>query len=68
MSNNELSQEATMKGFLKSLLSRKLWIWVVATVALFMGLIEGWIWGGITAAYMGANLADWLIVKKDFKE
>lgn len=53
-----------MKEFLKNLLSRKLIIWVVATVALFMGLIEGWIWGAITATYMGANLLDWQIIKK----
>lgn len=53
------------KEFLQNVLSRKFVIWVVATVALFMGLIEGWIWGAITATYMGANLADWLIIKKD---
>jgi len=56
-----------MKEFLKSLLSRKLIVWLVATVALFMGLIDGFIWGAITATYMGANLADWLIIKKNEK-
>ena len=42
--------------FLKGLVSRKFIVWVVATVALFMGLIDGLLWGGITAAYLGVNV------------
>jgi len=45
-----------MKDFLKGLLSRKFLIWVVATVALFLKLIDGYIWGAITGAYLGINL------------
>ena len=45
-----------MKEFLKSLLSRKFVVFVIATVAMFMGLISGTIWAGIAGLYLGANL------------
>lgn len=42
--------------FLKGLVSRKFLVWCVATVALFMGLVDGILWGAITGAYLGVNL------------
>lgn len=44
------------KDRLNSLLSRKFLVWVAATVALFMKLIDGFVWAGVTGAYLGINL------------
>jgi len=52
------------KAILERLLSRKFIVWVVATVLVFMGKIEGWMWIAITGTYMGVNLADWLVALK----
>jgi len=53
------------KAILERLLSRKFIVWVVATVLVFMGKIEGWMWIAITGTYMGVNLADWLVALKN---
>lgn len=52
----ELPVQWSWKVFFRGLLSRKFIVWIVATVALFMGLIDGILWGGITAAYLGVNV------------
>jgi hypothetical protein len=44
------------KDRLNGLLSRKFLAFVIATVLVFMGKIEGWMWAGIAGAYLGINL------------
>ena len=52
------------KGRLRSLLSKKLIVWVVATVALFMKLIDGSSWVIITTAYLGVEVGQkWILGK-----
>jgi len=48
-----------LKEIFERLTSRKFIVWVVATVAMFLNLIEGWIWAAITGAYIGINFLDW---------
>jgi hypothetical protein len=42
--------------FWRGLLSRKFICWAVATVAMFMGLVDGLVWAAITGAYLGVNV------------
>jgi hypothetical protein len=52
---------AELKVRLSDLLSRKFLVWVVATVALFMKLIDGFVWAGVTGLYIGVNLLQKII-------
>ncbi len=53
--------------FLKGFVSKKLVVWIVATVLLFMGKIDMWWWGLITTAYLGVNVTQDLINRKNGK-
>ena len=52
-----------VKGRLRSLLSKKAIVWVAATVALFLGEIEGDSWTIITGVYLGVEVGQKLILK-----
>ena len=49
----------------ETLLSRKIWICVIATIALFMGKIGDVTWAGMMGAYFLANVAQKATTKKD---
>ena len=49
-----LSEE--LKGRLRSLLSKKFIVWAVATVAMFLKLIDGASWVWISGAYIGIEV------------
>ncbi|MHA2065528.1 MAG: hypothetical protein ACXABY_14230 [Candidatus Thorarchaeota archaeon] len=51
-----IEEKFNFKKFLKGFVSKKLIVWFVATVALFMGLIPGIWWCVITAGYLGVNV------------
>jgi hypothetical protein len=50
---------------LQDLLSRKFIVFVIASVAMFMKLIDGWVWAGVAGAYLGINLLQKKLVEKD---
>lgn len=47
---------AEWKERLSGLLSRKFLAFGVASIALFMKLIDGWMWLTVAGVYLGANL------------
>ena len=57
----KLSDEA--KGRIKALFGRKMIIWYVASVALFLGHIDGIAWSAITGAILTANVVQKKFVK-----
>ena len=54
----------SVKPRILSLLSRKLIVFAVGTVALFLGKIPPEIWIILAGAYMGANVAQKFVSKK----
>lgn len=59
-----VEEKFSLRKFLKGFVSKKMIIWVIATVALFMKLIDGTWWGIITAAYLGVNVTQDYIMRK----
>jgi hypothetical protein len=54
------------KKFARGFLSKKWWAWVVATILVFMKVIEGEWWFYITLAFLGINITqDWIEKLKD---
>lgn len=45
-----------MDFFFNKAIPKKLIVWIVATIALFMGYIDGWTWMILTGIYLGANI------------
>lgn len=42
--------------FFNKVVPKKLIVWITATIALFMKLIDGNVWGIITGIYLGVNI------------
>lgn len=53
-----------LKGRLRGLISRKFFIVLIATAAMFTGYITGLAWGGIALAYLTADQLETNIAKK----
>jgi len=42
--------------FFNKALPKKLIVWVVATVLVFLGKVDGYVWGIVTGVYLGVNI------------
>ena len=62
-----VEEKFNLGKFLKGFISKKLIVWVVATVLLFLQLIDAWWWGMITMVYLGVNVTQDLINRKNGK-
>lgn len=54
-----------MSTRVQDLLSRKFLVFAIASVAMFMKLIDGWVWAGIAGVYLGVNLLQKKLLEKD---
>ena len=62
-----VEEKFNLGKFLKGFVSKKLFVWSVATGLLCWGKIDGILWGTITAAYLGVNVAQDIIDRKNSK-
>jgi len=60
-----VEEKFNLGKFLKGFVSKKLVVWIVATVLLFLKLIDAWWWGLITMTYLGVNVTQDLINRKN---
>ena len=53
---DEVDSKWSWSKFFIGFVSRKFVVFVLATVLMFMGKLEGWMWAAIAGAYLGINI------------
>ena len=53
-----------VERFLFKLGSRKFWILVIATAALFLGKVDQWGWIAVASVYIGANVLQKAVLRR----
>ena len=60
-----VEEKFDFRKFLKGFVSKKLIVWCIATVLLWLGKIDPWWWGMITMLYLGVNITQDFLVRKN---